>query len=272
MSLEQIFKVIFGITTARRSFAGLMMVCGIALSLHYFDPRLKTFIPNATEATSFLSFLTGTFAGYLFYSALLKCYLCALAWRKKRIEKLQELSRIANEKTQSDLKIQDSLSRFKSTYTHLNELEIATIRQLTHRDGHPLRSDNYTLKQLLRNKWVWRISELSATEGVYKVHGYIARYVTDQWDAEINDNVNKFFYIENPLKELILNLLRKDVENDSFEYDFHSFYNHKSDFPKLFIFKLDHRGGSIKFEPRYKEALEEKYSLALKNALYVRFV
>ncbi|HAT3908274.1 TPA: hypothetical protein I9Y28_002504 [Citrobacter freundii] len=272
MSLEQIFKVILGVTTARRSFAGLMMVCGVVLSLRFFDPKLKTFIPNATEVSSLLSFLTGTFAGYLFYSAILKCYLYALAWRKERIEKHQELTRIANEKKQSDLKIQDSLSRFKSTYTHLDELEIDTIRLLTDKDGHPLRSDNYTLKQLNRNHWVWKISELSATEGVYKVHGYIAKYVIEQWDAEIKENVNKFYNLENPLKDLMLNLLKKGNDDTVFDYNFHSFYNHKSDFPKIFIFKLDNRGGSIKFEPRYKEALEEQYSLVFKDSLYVRFV
>lgn len=271
MSFEQIIKVILSVTTARRSLAGLMMICGIVLSLHFLDPMLKSFIPNAVEMTPFLCFLAGSFAGYLVYSALLKSYLSTLAWIKKLIEKKEEATRISKEEEQREQRIQESLSRFKSTYTHLGKKEIATLRLLTNKDGYPLRSDNYTLKQLARNHWVWKISELSSSIGVYKVHGYIAKYITEQWDTEINDNVNQFYCLDNPLKNSILNLLPKETDISDFEYDIHSFYDHKSDFPDIFIFSQVHGGGWITFEPRYQEALENKYSQVFKDSLYVKF-
>lgn len=272
MSLEQIFKVILSITTVRRAIAGLMVVCGIALSLHFIEPRLKTFIPAPVETSAFLSFLAGSFAGYLLYSALLKGYLYILDCNRRKEEKRQENIRNANEKEEKARKIHDSLSRFQSTYTHLKELEIDTIRLLTQKDGHSLRIDDYTLKQLIRNHWVWRVSELSATRGVFKLHGYIAQYVIEQWDAEIQENVNKFYMLENPLKDLFLSSLHTDSNSTAFEYNFYSFYEHKSDFPKIFIFKLDRYGGQITFEPRYKEALEKKYSQEFSVQLSVRFV
>lgn len=272
MSLEQIFKVIFEITTVRRSFAGLTMVCGVALSLHYVDPALRVFIPNATEMSSLLSFLAGSFAGYLTYSALLKIYLFTLNRNKKRREEILERLRVSNEKEEKARKISDSLSRFKSTYTHLNELEIDTIRLLTEIDGHALSNDNYTLRQLSRNHWIWRVSELSSTKGIYKVHGYIAKYVIEQWDNEIQTNVDNFYKLENPLKDMLLNLFQKENEIKNFEYKYYRFHEDKYKFPKMFLFKTDRSGGTIEFEYRYKEALEEKYSQMFSDRVSVKFI
>jgi len=272
MSLEQIFKVIFEITTVRRSFAGLTMVCGVVLSLHYVDPALRVFIPNATEMSSLLSFLGGSFGGYLVYSALLKIYLLTLNRNKKRREETLERLRVSTENEQKALKLSDSLSRFKSTYTHLNEIEIDTIRLLTEKDGHELRNDNYTLRQLGRNNWIWRVSELSATRGIYKVHGYIAKYVVEQWDNEIKTNIDNFYNLENPLKDILLKLLAKENEIKNFEYKLYPFYEDKNSFPKIFSFKTDRSGGTIEFEHRYKEALEEKYPQKFSDSVSVKFI
>ena len=71
---------------------------------------------------------------------------------------------------------------------------------------------------------------------------------------------------------MLLKLFAKQSEIKNFEYKLYPFYEDTNNFPKIFSFKTDRSGGTIEFEHRYKEALEEKYSQKFSDSVSVKFI
>ncbi|HGK6777931.1 TPA: hypothetical protein ACJ5GP_002022 [Yersinia enterocolitica] len=272
MSIEQIFNLLSSLTTPKRAFAGLIMVLTIIASLHFIEPHISLYLTNSSSLSVVLSALLGAFSGFLIHSGLLEIYnqITKRKEQRNQIQLYKQKKKIDAEAVEAERR---NISRlFKKSYVHFNTSEIDVLRKLANPNGAVYTYDNSYIKYFGNNSWLYLISHQQGKLRIFCLKPFIAEYVNELWNHEVNLNTNAFMALENPLKSsILLALLDTSSDNSaSITYNYDLFNQYNELLPDCFEQRFSLSEVVIKFKKKYKESFELACNHTLREMLTIK--
>lgn len=152
--------------------------------------------------------------------------------------------------------------KFKQAYEHFSPKMKEILRELLSNDR--ALSETTEVNDLISAKLIIKIADIDRYKKLFKINPLISEYVRDQWESEIQNNIDGFLSYLTPLKTTCLELL--ELNENSFDgkarklkkslftnkYDLHPVLDSNYHNPSESFF--------IYFNPGYLKAMEKRLS------------